>query len=220
VRFRRLVCVEAAVVAALLLAACGGGGVNGPPPLPPSSATPIAHKERTLTAAEYPAMRDWIIADGSSSSTVRPVCAELEAARQTPVIRATDNACDRVLSILIDEERVIAGIRVDAASNCAVGDYKCGAGLLRGLRPDVVEIHEVFAAYYRDIDAAMTPGPCRSALTPPAALALAAHEVTAFDIAVDEYGQGDTQPLAALENALNASQGFADPTPCRPTPDD
>jgi hypothetical protein len=213
--FRRLGRVEAAVVAAFLIAACGGGDVNGSP-LTPSSATPIAHKERTLTAAEYPAMRDWLIGDGSSSLSVRPVCAELEAARQTPVIRATDNACDRVLSILIDEERVIVGIRADAASNCAVGDYTCGAGLLRGLRPDLVEIHEVFAAYYRDIDAAMTPGPCRSALTPPAGLALAARQVTAFDIAVNEYGQGDTQPLAALENALNASKGLSDPTPCRP----
>jgi hypothetical protein len=202
----RLVRVEAAIGAALFLVGCGGG-VDGSS-LTPSSATPIAHKERTLTAAEYPAMREWIISDGSSSSTVRPVCAEVDAAPQTPVIRATDNVCNRVLSVLIDEESLKAGIQADAASNCAVGDYKCGASLLRGLRPDLVAVDEVFAAYYRDIDAAMTPGPCRSALTPPADLALAAHQVTAFDIAVNAYGQGHTQPLAALENALNASQGL------------
>jgi hypothetical protein len=194
----------------------GCGSARAVTSLVPSSAAPTVHKERTLTAGEFPAMRDWIVGDESSPESTRPICDELEAAPNTPVIRAARNACDRTLAILIDGERVGRAISTDVATNCRVGDYQCGASVLRGLRPDLVEVEQVFAAYYRDIDAAMSPGPCRAALMPPTELASAADQVTGFDNAVSEYARGHTEKLARFLNEASGSHGISDPAPCRP----
>jgi hypothetical protein len=203
---------RAALAASLVLVSCGDAQVEKP--LPPSNVAPVAVKVRTLTAAEYRPVRDWMIGDRSSAESVRPTCVELDAAPDAPVIRATRNACDRFLSVVTDEDQVLAGISANVGSECAVGDYSCRANVLRGIQGDLVNLGRVLVAYKTDIDAAMSPGPCRDALAPPATQAQVDRAIKTFDDAVNEFARGDNQALLAVLN--RRSHGLNDPTPCRP----
>lgn len=203
--------VGASVIASVVLGACGGD--DGNKPLPPSSATPVAHKERTLTRAEYPPMREWIVADDSSSDRVRAVCVALDAAPDTPVIGATRNACDRFLAIVIEVERIND---VDVASECAPGDYECGARILRPLHNQFVNLKRVVISYHRDINAAMEDGPCRDVLTPSAFVEKLDRLITTFDDALEEFSHGNAEPLRAFAND-DFDDDVDDATPCRPS---
>jgi hypothetical protein len=203
----RAVIVMAAV--SLVLIACGDGDDAGSKPLAPSSGTGSAQQSRTPTRAEYLAIRDWIVSDGSSETSLRPVCDRLQAGPDTPVIRALRSACDRLLSVLIDTER----IKTRLQSECP-GDSACKARYLRGpLRQQLVNIKRVTRAYYGDIEAAMKDGPCRDALTPPAGLSRLDAYLKKFDAAVDEFEQGNAAPLQALHLG---DDDIDDPTPCSP----
>ncbi len=95
-RMARVGVAAASVLASLVLVACGGG--DGNRPLSPNNAEPFAQKQRTLTPAEYPAMREWIVLDSASAETAGPVCDALEAAPDTRVIRAAHNLCVQAVS--------------------------------------------------------------------------------------------------------------------------
>jgi hypothetical protein len=169
-----------------------------------------------LTAAEYPAVRDWIINDNTTAASIRPVCAELDAAAATPVIRAISDACDRFLAVLIDYEQVQTNIADNVNSDCGLEDFACRAKLLAGLQNDLINFKRILAAYYSDIDNAMSSGPCRDVLTPADGLAEADQNIEMFDRVVTEFSQGDTQALLALQAPDSGSQDISDPTPCKP----
>lgn len=209
---RALAMAPAALAASLALVACGSDNANKP--LPPSSTTPVAHKEPTLTPAEYPAMRDWIIDHPSSADGLRTVCVELDSAPDTPVVRATRNVCDRSLSIALDTAQAVANIVATAASRCAVGDYRCRADLLRGARNELVNFRRTVLTYDEDIRAAIAPGSCRDVLAPQDDLAKTDRYIKTFDEAVDGFAHGDPGALAALNGS--DTQDIKDPTPCRP----
>ena len=204
--------VCALVAAGLALGGCGGA--DGDNRLTPSRGAPSPQRQSTLTPAEYPAMRDWILDEGSSVAGQRRLCETLDAAPETAVIRATRNACDRFLSVLIDIEELTGELRSDLASECGAG-YACRARLLRPLRTSFVNLRRIGTAYYRDIAAAMKPGPCRDVLTPAAGLAKLDRLIEEFDRAVDALADGNADPLDAFFED-DEDDDLDDPSPCRP----
>lgn len=199
----------AGVLAGLAIAGCASSTADQAA-LAPSRTTPVAHKQRTLATAEFPAMRAWIIGDGSTIENLQPVCDGLDAAPATPVVRATRNACDRVMSVLIDIRRVLQTIRADCT-----GDIACVTRLLRGpYRNDYRGIRRILATYIDDIVAVMAPGPCRNVLAPKDALSKVDGELKKFDAAVDELANGNSKAF----DVLDSEDGHLDdPAPCRPT---
>ena len=205
--------LAALVAASVALGGCGGAG--GDKPLSPSSGSPPAQKQSRLTRGEYPAMREWILDEGSSAASQRQICERLDAAPDTPVIRATRNACERTLSVLIDIEDLPSHTRSDVESECPDGGHECRAGLLRPYGTQFEKIKRVYTTYYRDVAAVMKAGPCRAALAPPGELAKLDRYIAEFERAVDEFAEGNEEPLDEFF-ADEDDDDIDDPTPCRP----
>lgn len=196
------------LVIAIALISCGGD--EGEERLSPSTSKPIVQKQRTLSAAEYPAVREWIIGSGTSSAERRPICEGLDAAPSTPVVRAARNACDRILSITIDLEGITEQIR----GRCP-GDYQCAARILAGsYRRQYVNVRRVFSTYYADIANVVQKGPCRIALAPPEDLKEFDSGMRRFDDAVAQLARGNR---AAFDRLDSSEADLDDPTPCRPS---
>ena len=201
------------VAASVALGGCGSAGSDKP--LSSSSASPSAQRQSTLTRGEYPAMREWILEEGSSAAGQRQICERLDAAPDTPVIRATRNACDRTLSVLIDIEDLPSHTRSDVESECPDGGYECRARLLRPYGTQFEKIKRVYTTYYRDIAASMKAGPCRAALAPRGELAKLDRYIEEFKRAVDEFAEGNERPLDEFF-ADEDDDDIDDPTACRP----
>ncbi len=209
----------ASVLASLVLVACGGR--DGNRPLSPSNAAPFAQKQRTLTPAEYPAMRKFILLDSASAETAGPVCDALEGAPNTPVIRAAHNFCVRTVSIKTATQQ----LRAAMASECGLGsgDYACAARVLRRYRDRLVTLKEVLITYDRDIEAAIADGPCRDVLIPAERIDrfvdLFDEFISRFDNAVDKLElERDPEALEGLDDFhLDVDNEDDDPTPCRPS---
>jgi hypothetical protein len=198
-RMRRPRLAVAGTITSLALAACGGGDGSG-------AATPDRLKPRTLTAADYPVMREFIVTEGTKVAELRPLCRSLDKAPGTAVVKAARDACDRVLSVAID----LADDKLD----CDTGDRGCLVGYLRRKERQLKTLFDALTDFNGEVEAVLAPGPCRDALTQPDEIADGRRVMRDFKHAVDAFESGDNAALDDLPDSDDDDD--EDPTPCRP----
>ena len=193
----------AAAISSLSLAACGGdGGESG-------SSTTGAVKPRTLTAAEYPVMREFIIIEGTELKELRPLCKVLDTGPGTTIVKAAREACDRVLAIVIDLEK-----GKEEVDDCGA-DRACFVAILRASERQLTAIYDAQVDFNNRVEAAVAPGKCRDALTQPDDVKDVQQTLRDYRKAVDAFEGGDDDALDKLDDS-DDDDDVEDPTPCRP----
>jgi hypothetical protein len=192
-------CLATAItlVAALAFAACGGTG------------TTETKTERTLTAAEFPAVYGWMAQSEPSVVGVDAVCGALRAAPSTPVITATRKLCEAYRSTQQTREK----LKIRLHAECP-GSYTCTAGILGGPYRDVLDdLRRAYDDWYGVLGATLEDGPCRRALIPADLRDKADRYLESYDDAVAQLKQGDRRAYYALRDQRNERRDISS---CRP----